>query len=325
MSKFWAVFAVLWLLNGAASQVAFSAEEEAAPLPPPSEIEAPFAGENGEAGEDMPAPSLGETKDEKAVADEGDELFLPPPGDGSGVATGMGYTDPELQGLMQSSQPTPSTSPYTRPAPNYAPSGTVVYSPNDEYKGLPNSRPAFSLIAGPVGRSYAYDFIRDTKFGVEAGVSLRLWQLSREMALYGQAVYNWTPVGDLLFAKHVTDNVYRFGVMGEYSFNRRWHLVLGLTYFRNAAEAGTESPPPPTSTSNQFEIANYNSFKQEMTLLKQGPKFKPGIGIQYDVYSIPHASLGVRLFFEKDYTELVFNFSFEPAPRKKLSFNYNWD
>ena len=300
--KIWRLRAASFLLLlalCAAPGFAFAEDD----LPPPSDGNGapPPPLDQGPIGEDPPAVPLPSTGDDD----------LPPPSSSGNLG------DPSLQ----VNRPVDAEDEIFLPSPqqqdtvNYAPSGVPLVNNNSVYdtnfrRDSVFDRPAFSLHAGPVVRAYATNLVTENKPGIEAGASYRLLDIGKVVYFHLFGAISYIKVDNVGAFKGVRDTTYRFGGLIEAALGRKFSLFAGITRFQNHI------------TTAPFDQGQVRPSNIQLTNVGEEPYFKAGLGGQWDFYVIPHASIGARVYVEENYFSLVFTMSLEPAPRKKLSLNY---
>ena len=181
------------------------------------------------------------------------------------------------------------------------------------------SRPGISFSAGAEMKNYLTTLIPSWEKGVEFGFALRYYKIGT-LGLWANAQWglNYIPVvgtpaslpsGQVgaVLGGQMHDQTVRLGTMAEFGFWRRFYLVGGVFHVLGKHRFGIE--PTVQAQKNYINVEGW----------------RLGVGGEVIIYQIPHFDLGVRAYVEKDYAALVFNFTFEPAPPKRLSLNYDWN
>ena len=194
---------------------------------------------------------------------------------------------------------------------NYAPLGTPVssrtnYEDNDWRLSM-NNRPAFSLGVGGGVRSYPDTNIPDRKMGYSVAGSWRVLNIAQTVFLHAYASATLFDVGDVGPYAQVKDITMHLGPMVEIGIGRRLSLYGSLLRRSNTIQAAEGPFKNPAFLSNVDEPTSWQL----------------GFGGQWDFYVIPHGSLGVRAHFERDVAVFFLTMALEPAPRKKLSLNFD--
>lgn len=260
-------------------------EKEVPFNPPPQDFEEPLPS----IGEDaLPEPmgSAGSSDNVVNNAPAEDDIFLPAP-----------------QGQASESS-------------NYAPlsTGTPVNVSNldegGDWRYGWNRRPIFTAHGGMSMVNYPVEGVGENIQAPIVGASVRVWDLGQTVFLHVYGAFSWVKVGGVGPFTEVKDAIVNFGPMIEVGIGRR--LSLFGSILRRNHNFKTSSDP-----STQFgSIDNYaNQIAKD--------KWMPGVGIQYDFYVIPHGSLGIRAHVEQDVALVALTMAIEPAPRKKLSLNFN--
>lgn len=260
-------------------------EEEVPFNPPPQEFEESLPG----AGEDaLPEPMGSEGSSDNVVnnAPAEDDIFLPTP-----------------QG-----QPADNSS--------YAPitSGIPVSTNRDEDNGDWrygwNKRPVFTAHGGMSIVNYPVTGIAENIQAPIVGASVRVWDIGQTVFLHAYGAFSWVKVGGVGPISDVKDAIVNFGPMIEVGIGRRLSLFGSILRRNHNVKAGPDA-------SRQF--GSIDNFASQFT----EDKWMPGVGIGYDFYVIPHGSLGIRAHVEQDVASVMLSMSIEPAPRKRLSLNFN--
>ncbi len=172
-------------------------------------------------------------------------------------------------------------------------------------------RPPFSLMLGYGSRSYGNTLVPQRINNVDFGVNIRLLRAGSMFSLNGNASFAWGAIGNVGAALQVSDFTTRFGLFAEMDFTRRFSLLGGL--FRRTNVIKTLVAPD-------------SSHANDLTgLILHNPAYSIGAGAQYEIYVIPHGSLGVRAYMERDYYTVSLVVSMEPRPRSRNSINYGFD
>jgi hypothetical protein len=266
-------------------------------LPPPqdgTEEEVPFNPPQDNADEPLPTmgddalpdPSMNGESSDNVVNTENpsDDIFLPAP-----------------QASGESADYTPLTT-STAPA--------VSVEENGDWRYGWNKRPIFTAHAGMGIFNYPVTNVKENIPGANLGVSVRVFSLGQTVFLHGYASYSWVNVGGVGPFFEVKDSVTHIGAMLEIGIGRRLSLFGAILNCNHTLRSSNDA---------SGEFGNVNNYAP--TLASEG--WKPGVGLQYDFYVVPHGSLGLRAYVEQDMSLLALTMSVEPAPRKKLSLNFN--
>lgn len=262
--------------------------------PPPQELpdeELPSAG----GPEDLPAPSLGEGKEDPANQvnnpPEEDNVFLP---------------TPAVQDDTNFSAPL---------SPSYSGNAQSTVDNGDWKTGM-NTRPTFSLYLGLATRNFAATTIGSstTRSGPTAGFSIRMFDLGQTVFLHGYIDAMNIKIGDVSTGSATTivsgANVFshRYGGLLEVGVGRRISLFGTLLHHSDLLTCD----PADLERQGRPELSHYAG-------LSNPPGWDIGVGIQYDFHVIPHGSLGIRGHAERDLYTVTFSLSLEPQPRKRLT------
>jgi hypothetical protein len=303
---------LLLLLAGALSpSPAFAVDDLPPPqggsldeLPSSPEPQAPLAEDN-----DTPAPSLGDQdlpapnggpaeKNSNQVnrSNAPDNIYLPTPAGNNDI--------------------------------NYAPVGSLNSSADysgssDEWKQGLSTRPIFSLSAGVASRNYATVLVPNAATGYGVGMSIRLFDVGQTVFVHGLVDVHFITVGDIAPGKagptysNLRDKTYHLGGMLEIGLGRRFSLFGTLMRRWN-----TISYDAPSGDDSHIQAVLAQRDPAQLQFIGEVPSIRPGIGGQYDFYVIPHGSMGVQARLEQDFVYVGLTMSLEPAPRKKMSLNF---
>lgn len=290
------------LLNEDSDQTEVESEEEyALPVPQSSEAESPVLSEG----------------DPDALSPEGrstEELFLPVPSDQVGLPGVEGETEEDFL-------------PFTR-------AGDVRHETAD----MGYRKPGWTLFAGYAMKSYEV-VVPNSMPGVEVGTHIRLLSgelFSLPMSLHAFGAVTFTSLGDIkgtavfnnaertVTVPEVQDRTYRVGALLELQLSRRFQLYGGVFKVFSEQEITNR-----TRKAHYFD-ANNNNAQVDVSA---GPiydkidddRFTPGVGLQWDFYVVPHASLGLRAWAEVRYITVLLTFSAEPVPRNRNSLNFDME
>jgi hypothetical protein len=269
-------------------QPAPSADDLTADTPPPS------------LGEDtaLPAPSGAEPESGTNVVNQTetpDNIFLPAPGGDINLA----------------------------PVSNAAVTAPAVYSGNDsDWHSSMSRRPVFSLAAGGAVRNYPTTLVEGMTTGYAAQASLRLFDLGQTVFAHAFGGISMFDVGDVGIGTFgpsyggVHDTTYHLGGMIEIGLGRR------ISLYGSIARRWNHLTYEPATGPNADGIrAQRNPAMLEF--IGEAPSMQLGVGAQYDFYVIPHGSIGLQGRIERDFYYVGLTMSMEPAPRKKLSLNFD--
>lgn len=253
--------------------------------------------------------------------------FNPPPQDyEDNLSTGGEDALPEPMGSNGSSDNVVNSAPAEddiflptpqgQPSNNYAPitTGTPVnvsaMDDNADWRYGWNKRPIFTAHGGISVVNYPVTGIAENLQSPTVGASFRVWDLGQTVFLHAYGAFTWVNVGGVGPISEVKDAILNFGPMIEIGIGRRLSLYGSFLRRNHNVKAGPDA-------SRQFgSIENFASQFAE-------DKWVPGLGIGYDFYVIPHGSLGIRAHVEQDVAMVALTMSIEPAPRKRLSLNFN--
>jgi len=250
---------------------------------------------------EIPAPSLGE------------DIPLPEPGagsDGSQPQNQVNVTEDEKDEVFL---PTPDVPESRSQAPLGTPMGSELpmsgglssrLEERQDWGSAMSRRPIVSLHGGMGVFNYVADTVQANRMGPTLGASVRMFNIAQTVFLHLYGGLSWVNIGDAGPYPMVKDLVLQLGGLVEVGIGRRISLFGSLLRRSHTLSAGA-------STSS--DAAHVSEF----VLPTSG--IKPGIGIQYDFYVIPHGSLGLRAHVEQDMALVVLTMALEPAPRKRLS------
>jgi hypothetical protein len=168
----------------------------------------------------------------------------------------------------------------------------------------------FSLHGGIGVWSYPTTAIPDNKSGPTVGASARVFNLGQTVFLHVYGAFSWTKLGRVGPFPDVKDTILQYGALLEVGIGRR--LSLFGSFLRRGHSLRVTSDPS----------GQYSSLEQYVPDIAPS-EWKPGIGIQYDFYVIPHGSIGIRAHVEQDMGLVALTMALEPQPRKKLSLNFD--
>ena len=247
--------------------------------------------------ESIPAPSLGEESLPEPSVDRGQEK-----------AKNQVNKPPEDDEIFL---PTPNVNDNVY----YAPVGTPaprVTSEDLDWRYMTTNRPLFSLYGGLGLKAYPNSLVKQERTtGYLLGASLRMFSLSQIFFLHATYRFGSYKLGDVGSLAGVLDNTQQWGGMLELSLSRR--ISFFLNFLRRQALVTT------TATSLSQNPAN----TKDALLIGQEPSWYFGLGAQWDFYVIPHGSLGLHVEAEQDLYTVTLAMALEPAPKKKISLNYN--
>lgn len=295
---------LLWTVTILLSLSAFTAraaEDDDLPLPQNGMEEEVTPGLQEEAspepqpslGDDaLPEPSMGGPQEKLGnqvnPAPENDEIFLPAP----------------------AGQESLNYAPYT--------AGNVPVSRSSESEwatGMEN-RPIFSLHAGLGVVNYPNEAVEPNIGATTVGGSIRVFNISQTVFLHAYGAMSWATIGNLNSAENITvfrnvkDRIIHVGGLLEIGIGRRLSLFGSLLRRSHTLVSDAD-------TTGQY--GNAENFASD--LVNEGIKL--GVGLQYDFYVIPHGSLGLRGHLEQDMATVTLTMALEPAPRKRLSLNFD--
>lgn len=272
-----------------------------APLPnspPPQEIpttdEDSLPAMGGQ--EDLPAPSLGEGKEDPANqvnnGMEEDNVFLPTP-QASDEANYSAPMDPAYSNYNNSSR---------------------TFDEQNWRTGM-NSRPIFNLYMGMASRNFISGNIGggSIKTGPNLGFSIRLFDLGQTVFLHGYLDAINFKVGDIITNSSVS------AISGVNVFTHRYGGILEIGVGRRVSLFGTLLRTIDLLTADPIQENVTNPDVTFYDNVAQPPTWKLGLGIAYDFYVIPHGSLGVRGHVEKDMFTITLSMALEPIPKKRLA------
>ncbi|MGZ3703916.1 MAG: hypothetical protein ACXVB8_12455 [Bdellovibrionota bacterium] len=278
-------------------------------IPPPADSEIP-----------APQSSVGATKtpNDSAALNEDESIPAPSLGDESLPEPSVDRGQEKAKNQVNK---TPEDDEIFLPTPNvndnvyYAPVGTPaprVSSDDLDWRMLNTNRPAFSLYLGLGFKSYPNNFVKQNfTTGYFAGVSLRVLNLAQTLFLHAYYSFSAYDVGDVGSIANVVDNTQHMGGMLELALGRHFSL-FGTLLRRQALIHSTTTNPQLTGLVNQADVADVG----------EPPSWYLGAAAQWDLYVVPHGSIGLHFQIERDLYALTVAFAVEPAPRKKLSLNY---
>jgi len=273
------------------------------------------------AEDDLPAPGSGE---EVPVAEPSAQEALPDFGASDSLgdaAIPAGDALPEAVGnpAKESNQvnrtaenddiflPTPNVQDNV----NYTPLGSPISSRttlgDSDWRIGMNNRPAFSLQLGGAMRNYGTDLVPGNVPGGSVAASWRVLNIAQTVFLHAYVSGTFFKVGDVAAYPNVMDFTLHVGPMVEVGIGRRLSLYGSLLRRSNTVTAGDS----PYKNSAMLDYVDEPSA------------FQLGFGAQWDFYVVPHGSLGARVHVERDMAMFYLTMAIEPAPRKKLSLNFN--
>jgi hypothetical protein len=259
-------------------------EEEVPFNPPPQDFEESLPG-SGEDALPEPMGSNGSSDNVVNNAPAEDDIFLPTP---------------------QGQAPTNNYAPITTGTPV----NTFSEDDNADWRYGWNKRPIFTAHGGISVVNYPVTGIAENIQAATAGASVRVWDIGQTVFLHAYGSFTWVNVGGVGPISEVKDAILNFGPMIEIGIGRRLSLYGSILRRNHNIKAGPDA-------SRQFgSLENFASQFAE-------DKWAPGLGIGYDFYVIPHGSLGIRAHVEQDIAMVALTMSIEPAPRKRLSLNFN--
>jgi hypothetical protein len=279
-----------------AAPLAAHADDDSLPLPQDgTEEEVPFNPPSQDfdeslpgAGDDaLPEPMGSDGSSDNVVnnAPAEDDIFLPTP---------QGQGEP---------------SSYT-PLSTGVPVNTARNEDDGDWRYGWNKRPIFTLHGGISIVNYQVEGVAENLQAPIVGASVRVWDIGQTVFLHAYGAFSWVNIGGVGPISEVKDAIVNFGPMIEIGIGRRLSLFGSILKRNHNIKAGPDA-------SRQF--GSVDNFASQIT----EDKWMPGVGIQYDFYVIPHGSLGVRAHVEQDVALVALTMSIEPAPRKKLSLNFN--
>jgi hypothetical protein len=193
---------------------------------------------------------------------------------------------------------------------NYAPLGSPVtsrtnFDDNDWRMGM-NNRPAFSFGIGGAVRNYVDSRTKNTPGAMISG-SWRVINIAQTVFLHAYASASVYRLGDLGPYSAVQDITLHMGGLLEIGIGRRLSLYGSLMRRSNTISATPNSLYPDAN---------------QLALVDEPTKMTFGAGVQWDFYVVPHGSLGARVHLEQDIAMFMLTMAIEPAPRKRLTLNY---
>lgn len=278
---------------------AFSADDD---LPPPiegtdEEIPLSESPPQMDPDETLPTPSLGQDEDE-----------LPDP-----YASRIQEKNANQVNRRNEEDDIFLPTPAVQDNVNYAPLGSPVstrtrWEDNDWYLGMQN-RPAFSLQVGVASRNYLSELVPARKQGPSVAASWRAFNIAQTVFLHAYASASFFNVGDVAYYQNVKDFTLHFGPLLEVGIGRRLSLYASFLRRSNTLSSAPEEPGMPHN-------------EGWLTYVDEPASFRPGFGLQWDFYVIPHGSLGVRGHFEQDYAVVYLTMAIEPKPSRRLNLNF---
>jgi hypothetical protein len=294
------LLAVLLLLAGAP---AMAADDD---LPPPS---------NGEV-EEMPSladPAPQDSVDDAMPAPSLGSESLPEPTVGAEVESPQNQVNKLESTDDNIFLPSPSGGDDIGMAPLGPVGGNVVSSSIDsEWKSSLSKRPIFTFLGGVGLRNYATTAVPDLVTGYSVGTSIRVWDLGQTLFLHGLAGFTYFPIGTVGAYPDVHDKTYHLGGMLELAIGRRISIFGSFLQRRNFI----------TFAPAKTDVERVQRSPTQLQYIGEKPKWQLGLGVQYDFYVVPHGSLGIMGRIERDMTMILLTMAIEPAPRKRLSLNF---
>jgi len=290
------------LLFVGSSAVAFAADED---MPPPADTTAPTPtvptpGVSGNPAtnplsedESIPAPSLGDEALPEPSVDRGQES-----------TKNQVNRPPEDEDIYL---PTPNVNDNINYAP-VGPSAPRVTSGDSDWRANSETRPIFSAYAGVGQKTYDNTLVTSNyTSGSTVAVSVRLISIAQSAFLHLYGAYSWYSLGNVGSVNNVKDETMHAGPMLEFGLGRRFSLFGSV--LRRQSIVNADFGP----NRNLNDIGN----------IGQQANWQLGLGAQWDFYVVPHGSLGLHAHLEQDLYCLMITMAIEPAPRKKLSLNFD--
>jgi hypothetical protein len=307
--------AILSLLLLAGANAAFAGDED---MPPPADS-------------DIPAPrtSLPVTKtpNDSAVLNEDESIPAPSLGDDAlpepSVDRGQEKARNQVNKAPEDDEiflPTPNVNDNVYYAPVGSPAPRVTADDLD-WRVMNTNRPAFSLYAGAALKSYSNTPVKASfTNGYSVAASYRVLHLGQTLFLHAYYAFSYFDVGDVGSVSNVTDQTQQLGGILELAVGRRFSLFG--TLLRRQANIKA-APPKKNFNALGFPLASNAQDLSDINGVGEQPNWNLGAGFQWDFYVVPHGSIGVHVQVERSLYTLTLAMAIEPAPRKKLSLNYN--